>query len=1597
MLSKFNNKKHRRLTALLLCVALMLGSVTSVSADISAADSETEVQSEVQTYAEEPMAEAVSYETPETEARVVETEVAETEAVTEAATEVHTEAATEVHTEAETEAAQSETTEEPKVSEAVQLTQDMKNAEGKTICKVIADLPEGAFNADASEITMEVKAVSSEDEEAVVKLIKNALTENTSLGNYVMYHITFKVNGQNAEPQKAISIAFKGTELNVQDTEKATVFYYNPANSDAGNKDAELVPIIQRDALIKALHQEEKEIPDNFDEIYDTSEIVLTDKGIADEIQMDTWKDRIYGCYVTETQEAETEVTEEDSVSRGQSKLVSFRNVYTANGGGSGDEPEASLSHEKYIKRNVDGTYDITLNASGTVGSKTNPAKVDIVLIVDTSGSMKDNHKLDTTKAAIKSLVDVFNAKGDSVDVKYKLVKFAKYASIVTDGWVNGKTLYDKVKSLKADGGTNYDQGFQKGKTAIDSARSDAKKVVIFLTDGQPTYYGTRPYGYGSDTSTTTLTTALNSAATITCTDFYAVGIGLPNKVRVYTDDGDIDEDYKDLTGQGVLDLIKNQVNAATTDAWNLTKDADGTYSSLTNKFQQIAGQTLTAACSNVVITDQLSKYVDVTDSSRLRVKVAERNTAGAYSDKYSHDFALDVTGNDAKVTVDDEDIATVSYNAETKTATLDFTDSYKLEANYYYYLTITNVIPNETAFKQYVKNKYGYGGTVGDPSTDEGQDGYYATNNKADAATKVITSSGQPGFVSNAKATVSYKKKESGPTITEEYAKPVVQVQTIPVKKVWSGAEPDDGTKILVQLVDQKGDPVEGKILELSKDNNWQNKLVVEKASKYDSYSYRELVADEKGSGSITYKDQKYSMASEGSDLVINDKSYKVTYSNDEDGTRVITNTYPANGGGSGDEPEASLSHEKYIKRNVDGTYDITLNASGTVGSKTNPAKVDIVLIVDTSGSMKDNHKLDTTKAAIKSLVDVFNAKGDSVDVKYKLVKFAKYASIVTDGWVNGKTLYDKVKSLKADGGTNYDQGFQKGKTAIDSARSDAKKVVIFLTDGQPTYYGTRPYGYGSDTSTTTLTTALNSAATITCTDFYAVGIGLPNKVRVYTDDGDIDEDYKDLTGQGVLDLIKNQVNAATTDAWNLTKDADGTYSSLTNKFQQIAGQTLTAACSNVVITDQLSKYVDVTDSSRLRVKVAERNTAGAYSDKYSHDFALDVTGNDAKVTVDDEDIATVSYNAETKTATLDFTDSYKLEANYYYYLTITNVIPNETAFKQYVKNKYGYGGTVGDPSTDEGQDGYYATNNKADAATKVITSSGQPGFVSNAKATVSYKKKESGPTITEEYAKPVVQVQTIPVKKVWSGAEPDDGTKILVQLVDQKGDPVEGKILELSKDNNWQNKLVVEKASKYDSYSYRELVANENGSITYKDQKYSMASEGSDIVINHTSYKVTYEDDTRVITNTKNDQSMKIVKQNNSGINLEGATFTLKDAQNQSTEYTSDANGIVFNNNINYGTYTLKEIKAPNGYALLNADITITVDQSGITVSGSDKVSVSEDGTYTVIVKNDMLYSLPSTGGSGIYWFSICGMLLMMAAAWIIYKNKCREVLVK
>lgn len=1497
MLSKFNNKKHRRLTALLLCVALMLGSVTSVSADISAADSETEVQN----YAEEPTTEAVSYGAPEAQTEVQEgtpvAEETEAPATDTQQTEAHTEAATEAHTEtaAETQAAettaeqqvQKEASEETKVSEEVQLTQDMKNAEGKTICKVIADLPEGAFNADASEITMEVKAVSSEDEEAVVKLIKNALTENTSLGNFVMYHVSFKVNGQDAEPQKAVSVTFKDTELDVQDVKNATVFYYNPANSDAGNKDAELVPIIQRDELIKDLQKKEQEIPDNFDEIYDTSEITLTDKGAADEIQMDAWKNRIYGCYVTET---------------------------------TAEEPKTAINAIAAVAEDSANNGNVTLTES--YGK----------LTASYTGSLS---------ASDYKYIWYRSVNGGSAEVQ----KPVQYQDVNTGA--------DLGQDISTDGTELY-IALNGGALGYNNNKSVSYHVKVFKTAD-----------VNSDGTPKSEAEALATSQSVSVTSYYELqNGGFEKPVLQYRNWQQIpNSDYKkdgvwQTTGSdGAIEVINTDYEMSQYYNWYGTgAAAEG------KQFVEL----------NCEAEGSLYQDVLTTPGETLNYQLAHRARGLKQNSKSEKDTMYVVI-------------------MPTQTA---------IEKN----------VTTQTQVQDVIKNQEKYPGAMVVKYTDNDQQ--WTTHQ----GSYTVTASGQYStrffFVAGETATNNVKEGNflDDVKFTRSKLTPVEGTANVTVEKSIVGLEYVTAFNLAQTLTFKIGSKtVKGSDMNWTWSNDGNTLTGSTIVTLQQNECGNNLKVEEIATGSLDVANYTRASSVTVDRTPTDGTSGTLSISSGDSKSVAFRNVYTTNGGGSDNEPEGTLSHEKYIKRNEDGTYDITLNASGTIGSKTNPAKLDIVLIVDTSGSMKNDGKLQTTKDAVKALVDVFNAedKKDSVDVRYKLVTFSTYASVETQQWVDGDKLYnDYVKWLSADGGTNYDQGFQKGKTAIDSARAEAKKVVIFLTDGQPTYYGTGPSGCGQDTSTNVMTSAINSAAKITCSDFYAVGIGLPKSVSVYQSDehtwwnhdGDLDSNYKNLTGQGVLDKIKDSVHAANKEAWNLTKDANGQYSQLTDKFKQIAGETLRAACTDVVITDQLSDYVDVTDNSKLRVKVAVRDANGTYKDKYSNDFEL-ADGGD--VTVDGKKIATVSYDDSKKTATLDFEDSYKLEDNYYYYLSITNVIPNATAFEAYKDNDYSYGTTVGDDKTDEGGSGHYATNKRKDATAGTITSSGQPGFTSNATATISYKSKESGPTHNEKYANPVVQVQTIPVKKEWS-EEPADGTEVLVQLVDQDDKAVDGKILKLNKANEWQDSLVVEKAAKYDNYSYRELKADENGGITYEGKKYSMAENGTDVTINQISYKVTYSqkaDGIRVITNTKNSRLMKIIKQSNSDVNLEGATFTLKDAQNQSTEYTSDANGIVFNNNINYGTYTLKEIKAPNGYALLNADITITVDQNRVTVSGSEKASVSqeEDGTYTIIVKNDMLYSLPSTGGSGIYWFSICGMLLMMAAAWIIYKNKCREVLVK
>ncbi|MEZ3485327.1 MAG: LPXTG cell wall anchor domain-containing protein [Lachnospiraceae bacterium] len=149
-----------------------------------------------------------------------------------------------------------------------------------------------------------------------------------------------------------------------------------------------------------------------------------------------------------------------------------------------------------------------------------------------------------------------------------------------------------------------------------------------------------------------------------------------------------------------------------------------------------------------------------------------------------------------------------------------------------------------------------------------------------------------------------------------------------------------------------------------------------------------------------------------------------------------------------------------------------------------------------------------------------------------------------------------------------------------------------------------------------------------------------------------------------------------------------------------------------------------------------------------------------------------------------------------------------------------------------------------------------------------------------------------------------------------------------------------------------------------------------------------------------------MKKVDSENRDVALCGAQFKLEKEEDGGEWKTvgmkeTDENGIISFKNLVKGKYQLTEMKSPEGYSLIQQPICVVISQDPVSKEYTVVMEGrgDDDGSGTskdpFIVVNWKSYELPSTGGSGIYWYMFGGMLLMMAAALITYRNKCKEVL--
>lgn len=116
--------------------------------------------------------------------------------------------------------------------------------------------------------------------------------------------------------------------------------------------------------------------------------------------------------------------------------------------------------------------------------------------------------------------------------------------------------------------------------------------------------------------------------------------------------------------------------------------------------------------------------------------------------------------------------------------------------------------------------------------------------------------------------------------------------------------------------------------------------------------------------------------------------------------------------------------------------------------------------------------------------------------------------------------------------------------------------------------------------------------------------------------------------------------------------------------------------------------------------------------------------------------------------------------------------------------------------------------------------------------------------------------------------------------------------------------------------------------------------------------------------------DKLVKVVKVNENG------TYRVAEANEQNTvldTVVTPASGIVTIKGLDQGTYTLEEVKAPNGYNKLNDTIKVTITANS--ENGDGKDVVVNGSNLTVVNKAGTL--LPETGGKGTVLFTIIGAI--------------------
>ena len=713
--------------------------------------------------------------------------------------------------------------------------------------------------------------------------------------------------------------------------------------------------------------------------------------------------------------------------------------------------------------------------------------------------------------------------------------------------------------------------------------------------------------------------------------------------------------------------------------------------------------------------------------------------------------------------------------------------------------------------------------------------------------------------------------------------------------------------------------------------------------------------------------------------------------------------------------------AREKTVTANGDGTYKVALNVTGAKSAGTGEIvtnqPLDIVLVLDVSGSMAEKiawnqpTKIDSLKTAVNNFIKATadeNAKitDQSQQNRIALVKFAGTASdnvgndtywdyrwgqrynnsqIVTNLTSNLNGLTSTVDSLNAAGATQADYGFQKARVALQNARTDAKKVIIFFTDGQPT--SSNEFEKSVANEAVRNAKALKDAgATV-----YSIGVfGDANPNNTSTN-------WNNRFNAYMHAVSSNYPNAT---AWNrLSNRADNSSyykaatdaDQLNNIFESIRQEiTKTAEYADVTIHDKLSSWVVSSDGASANGK-----PAGFTYTKTQHGQTTAWAGApEATVAAD----GTVSWPVTSNDDTLEDGVTYTVSFN---------VKPTQAAFDEAVKNHK-------DDANASGDNNFYTNDNSsATVDYKTVVTSSQGGTTTSDPQTALYPQK---PTIT-------LPVSRITVTKTWSdGSENHADDSVQVQLKQDGRDYANGSAT-LNAAGNWTHEFTVSAGPEGHAYSVSEVkVEGYDSKVDKTDLKLQglTAQSGAFTVTNAPSYVTLPASDVKVA---------KVVQGHAANSDF---SFNLKcvDSTDANAGKCADVTGLVNNGltttvskgeltasgasaTVGFGNGDLK-FRVPTGNATqLVYKFNVTEDRTNVPAGwrydGSTKtvtvtIAKNDDGQWAATVNDNnptftnkyiAVSSLPLTGGRSardwlVYGGGLGLMALLAAAGYTVWRKR-------